>query len=247
MGELLKDKNAIVTGSGAGIGRAIAFALAKEGANIAVADISEAAAKNTAEELLKLGVNAVPYVSDISKIEDHKAFVDQVERDFGTIDILVNNAGISFSKPVLEVTPQMWDLVHSINLRGTFFLTQEIFARMMEKQKGRIINIASISGDRPADRSDAAYCTSKAGIIMMTKVYAKAARDTAITVNSVSPGIIATEMTLKIGSTVDSDKIPMGRMGAPEEVADAVVYLASDMASYVSGQNIRVNGGQYML
>lgn len=247
MNELLKGKNAIVTGSGAGIGKSIALALAKEGANIAVADISEDAAKSTAEELRELGVKAIPYVSDISKIEGHRDFADQVERDFGSIDILVNNAGISFSKTVLEVTPQMWDRVHSINLRGTFFLTQEVFARMMEKQKGRIINIASISGDRPADRSDAAYCTSKAGIIMMTKVYAKAAKDTAITVNSVSPGIIETELTLKLGSTVNSDKVPMGRMGKPEEVAGAVVYLASDLASYVSGQNVRVNGGQFML
>ena len=247
MEKLLLGKNAIVTGGGAGIGKSIVIALANQGANVAIGDISLAAAEQTAQEVRQLGVKAEAYLCDISKIETHKSFVEQVEADFGTVDILVNNAGISYAATVLEVTPEMWDRVHSINSRGTFFLSQVMFAKMMERKKGRIINIASISGDRPADKSDAAYCTSKAGIIMMSKVFAKAARDTDITVNSVSPGVIETELTRRLGSTVDSDKVPMGRMGQPAEVADAVVFLASDMASYISGQNIRVNGGQFML
>lgn len=247
MEKLLFGKTAIVTGGGAGIGKSIALALAAQGANVAIGDISLETAARTAKEAQALGVKALPYVCDISCIETHEEFVSQVETDFGPIDILVNNAGISYAATVLEVTPQMWDRVHSINSRGTFFLSQVVFGRMMQRKKGRIINIASISGDRPADKSDAAYCTSKAGIIMMSKVYAKAARDTDITVNSVSPGVIETELTRKLGSTVDSDKVPMGRMGQPAEVADAVVFLASDMASYISGQNIRVNGGQFML
>lgn len=247
MDKLLQNKNAVVTGGGSGIGRAIVLKLAQAGANIAVADISAELAAKTAKDVEALGVKAVPYVMDISKIEGDKDFVSKVEADFGSIDILVNNSGVSFAKTVLEVTPEMWDFVHGINSRGTFFLTQAVFEKMMERKQGRIINIASISGDRPADRSDAAYCTSKAGIIMMTKVYAKAAKDTAITVNSVSPGVIETPLTIKLGSTVDSDKVPMGRMGQPEEIADAVTFLASDMASYISGQNIRVNGGQFML
>ena len=247
MEKLLLGKNAIVTGGGAGIGKSIVIALAQQGANVAVADISLAAAEQTVQEIRQLGVKAEAYYCDISKIETHEAFVSQVEADFGCVDILVNNAGISYAVTVLEVTPEMWDRVHSINSRGTFFLSQVVFGRMMQRKKGRIINIASISGDRPADKSDAAYCTSKAGIIMMSKVYAKAARDTDITVNSVSPGVIETELTRRLGSTVDSDKVPMGRMGQPAEVADAVVFLASDMASYISGQNIRVNGGQFML
>jgi 3-oxoacyl-[acyl-carrier protein] reductase len=247
MEKLLKGKNAIVTGGGAGIGKAIAVALAKHGANVAVADISAETAEETARELQNFGVKAKAYQMDLSKIEGHKVFVEQVEEDFGAVDILVNNAGITFAVGVLDVTPEMWDAVQDINLRGTFFLSQAVFAKMMERKTGRIINIASISGDRPADRSDAAYCTSKAGIIMMSKVYAKAAKDTEITVNSVSPGLIETEMSKRIGSVVTSEKVPMGRMGKPEEVADAVVYLASDLASYVNGQNIRVNGGQFMM
>ncbi|MBQ4062538.1 MAG: SDR family oxidoreductase [Christensenellaceae bacterium] len=247
MEKLLANKTAIVTGGGSGIGRSIVLKLAALGANVAVADINEELASATAKDAQALGVEARPYVADISKIETHKEFVEKVEADFGGVDILVNNAGVSFAKTVLEVTPEMWDFVHGINSRGTFFLTQVVFAKMMEKKKGRIINIASISGDRPADKSDAAYCTSKAGIIMMSKVYAKAARDTDITVNSVSPGVIETPLTIRLGSTVDSDKVPMGRMGKPDEIADAVAFLASDMASYISGQNIRVNGGQFML
>ena len=247
MEKLLLGKNAIVTGGGAGIGKSIVIALATQGANVAIADISLSAAEQTAQEVRQMGVKAAAYLCDISKIETHKDFIRQVEADFGPVDILVNNAGISYAATVLEVTPEMWDRVHSINSRGTFFLSQEMFGRMMPRKKGRIINIASISGDRPADKSDAAYCTSKAGIIMMSKVFAKAARDTDITVNSVSPGVIETELTRRLGSTVDSDKVPMGRMGQPAEVADAVVFLASDMASYISGQNIRVNGGQFML
>ena len=247
MEKLLLGKNAIVTGGGAGIGKSIVIALAQQGANVAVADISLTAAEQTVQEVRQLGVKAEAYYCDISKIETHEAFVSQVESDFGCVDILVNNAGISYAVTVLDVTPEMWDRVHSINSRGTFFLSQVVFGRMMQHKKGRIINIASISGDRPADKSDAAYCTSKAGIIMMSKVYAKAARDTDITVNSVSPGVIETELTRRLGSTVDSDKVPMGRMGQPAEVAEAVVFLASDMASYISGQNIRVNGGQFML
>lgn len=247
MAAMLTGKNAIVTGGGSGIGKSIVMALAQQGANIVICDISKDAATATAKEVEALGVKAMPVVSDVSKVEGHKDFVEMVERDFGQIDILVNNAGVSFTDSIFEMTPQRWDLVHSINLRGSFFLSQAVFAKMMERKAGRIINIASISGDRPADKSDVAYCTSKAGVIMMTKVYAKAARDTEITVNSVSPGVIKTPLTERLGSTVTSDKVPMGRMGEASEVAQAVVFLASDMASYISGQNIRVNGGQFML
>ncbi len=246
----LEGKNAVVTGGGSGIGRSIVEALAAEGANLVICDIKGDLASKAAQEVSAAHkVRAMGIEADISKVEGHKDLVERIEKEFGQIDILVNNAGISFTDSVLELTPQRWDLVQSINLRGTFFLSQAVFARMLERKKGRIINIASISGDRPADRSDAAYCTSKAGIIMMTKVYAKAARDTAITVNSVSPGLIETELGIKLGlaATLTPEKVPMNRMGKPSEVADAVVFLASDSAAYISGQNIRVNGGQFML
>ena len=244
--EGLKGKNAVVTGSGSGIGNAIAKALAREKVNIVVCDISEEMAKTASEELASMGVRSAYYVVDVREVEKDKELVEKIEKEFGQIDILVNNAGVSFTGSVLEMTPQLWDLVNGINIRGSFFMSQAVFEKMLPRKKGRIINIASISGDRPADFSDAAYCCSKAGVLMMSRVYAKAARGTEITVNSVSPGTIDTPLTARLGTTVDPDKIPMARMGSAEEVADAVVFLASDMASYITGQNIRVNGGQFM-
>ncbi len=249
MEKMLKGKTAVVTGGGAGIGKAIAERLAENGADIAVCDIALETAEKTAAELAAMRIRAKAYFADISKIEDDDALLDQIEKDFGPIDILVNNAGISLATPVLELTPAEWDRVQSINLRGTFFMAQAMFRRMLPRKKGRIINIASISGDRPADKSDASYCASKAGIIMLSKVFAKAAANTEITVNSVSPGLIETELAKKLNtaSTLTPEKVPMNRMGSTAEVAGAVVFLASDLASYVSGQNIRVNGGQFML
>ena len=242
----LMGKNAVVTGGGSGIGKAIAVALARRGVNIVVCDISEEMAKAACEELKGMGVKSIYYIVDVREVEKDKELVDKIEKEFGQIDILVNNAGVSFTGSVLDMTPELWDLVNGINIRGSFFMSQAVFEKMLPRKKGRIINIASISGDRPADRSDAAYCCSKAGVLMMSKVYAKAARGTEITINSVSPGTIDTPLTAKLGTTVDPEKIPMARMGSAAEVAEAVVFLASDMASYVSGQNIRVNGGQFM-
>lgn len=243
----LKGKNAVITGSGSGIGKAIAFALAGHGVNIVVCDISEEMAKATSEELKAMGTKSAYYIVDVREVEKDKDLVERIENEFGQIDILVNNAGVSFTGSVLDMTPELWDLVNDINIRGSFFMAQAVFAKMLPRKKGRIINIASISGERPADRSDAAYCCSKAGVLMMSRVYAKAARGTEITVNSVSPGTIDTPLTARLGTTVDPEKIPMARMGSASEVAEAVVFLASDMASYVNGQNIRVNGGQFML
>ena len=246
----LEGKNAIVTGGGAGIGRAIVTALAKEGTNIVVCDIKGDLAVKAADEVkAEFGVRAIGLEADISKVEGHKDLVAKIEKEFGQIDILVNNAGVSFTGNVLEMTPKTWDLVHSINIRGTFFLTQAVYEKMLERKVGRIINIASMSGERPADRSDVAYCTSKAGVIQMTRVFAKAADGTAITVNSIAPGLIATELAKRIGleSALTPGKVPLERFGTPEEIADGVVFLASDMASYISGQCLRINGGQFML
>jgi 3-oxoacyl-[acyl-carrier protein] reductase len=243
---LLKDRNALITGGGAGIGRSIAVAMAQEGANVAVADINEEAAQDTAEELTALGVKSRAFAVDIRQVEGLKAFVEDVEAAFGPIDILVNNAGVTSTTKLLDMTPDEWDFVMSINCRGTFFLSQAVFAKMLGRNCGRIINLGSISGERGARYAGAHYSVSKAGVIMITKVFAKCAAGTNITVNTISPGVIETDMTKRLGTKIDPEDVPMNRMGTQNEVAQAAVFLASDMASYITGQNISVNGGQSM-
>jgi NAD(P)-dependent dehydrogenase (short-subunit alcohol dehydrogenase family) len=169
-----------------------------------------------------------------------------VESSFGRIDILVNNAGVTSTTRLLEMTPQEWDRIMNINCHGTFFISQAVFARMLDRNSGRIINLGSISGERGAKYAGAHYSVSKAGVIMMTKVFAKYAADSGVTINTVSPGIIATEMTERLGTQINPEDVPMNRMGTHEEVAQAVIFLASDMSGYITGQNISVNGGQSM-
>jgi len=147
---------------------------------------------------------------------------------------------------IMDMTPDEWDRVMDINIRGTFFLTQKVFGLMKGRRGGRIINMGSISGERGARFAGAHYSVSKAGVIMLTRVFALNAADSGVTVNTVSPGIIDTEMTRMLKSVVDPKDVPMDRMGTVGEVARAVVFLASDMASYITGQNISVNGGQSM-
>ena len=234
---MLNGKTALVTGAGAGIGRSIAEELAAQGAGVIVADIDPEAAEKTAA-----AINGRALKIDIGDIDS----IRKTASEAGAVDILVNNAGISYTADLFDLTPDMWDKVMDINCRGTFFMSQAVFGAMLKRGTGRIINIASISGDRPARFSDAAYCASKAGILMLTKVFAKRAAGTAVTVNAVSPGVIDTPLTQKLGSTVTADEVPLGRMGTANEVAKTVAFLASEAASYISGQNLRVNGGQYM-
>lgn len=243
---LLQGRNALITGSGAGIGRSIAIAMAQQGANVAVADINERAATEAAEELRNYGVSSRAYTIDISKADTLGEFVENVEDSLGPIDILVNNAGVTSTTRVLEMTPEEWDFVMGVNCRGTFFLSQAVFAKMLERNSGRIINLGSISGERGARFAGAHYSVSKAGVIMITKVFAKCAAGTNITINTISPGVIETDMTKRLGTKIDPEDVPMNRMGTQDEVAQTAVFLASDMASYITGQNISVNGGQTM-
>ncbi len=169
-----------------------------------------------------------------------------MEKEFGRIDILVNNAGVSKPVDIMDMTPDEWDRVMDINIRGTFFLTQKVF-RPHEGQARRQDNKHGLHiGERGARFAGAHYSVSKAGVIMLTRVFALNAADSGVTVNTVSPGIIDTEMTRMLKSVVDPKDVPMDRMGTVGEVARAVVFLASDMASYITGQNISVNGGQSM-
>jgi NAD(P)-dependent dehydrogenase (short-subunit alcohol dehydrogenase family) len=158
----------------------------------------------------------------------------------------VNNAGVNSTTKLLELTPREWDLAVGVNCRGTFFLTQAVYERMLARRSGRIIDLASISGERGARFAGAHYSVSKAGVIMMIKAFALHAADSGVTVDTVWPGIIDTEMTARLGNQVDPRDVPMNRMGLPEEVARAVAFLASDMASYITGQTLSVNGRQSM-
>ncbi len=243
---MLTGRTALVTGGAAGIGRSIALALAGQGVNIVVGDLDLEAAQVTASEIEQLGVRTAASKVDVADVEHHRDYVAGLEQDFGPIGILVNNAGVTSTTKVLELTPSEWDLVMGVNCRGTFFLTQAVYERMLTRRSGRIINVASISGERGARFAGAHYSVSKAGVIMITRVFALHAADSGITVNTVSPGIIDTEMTARLQTQVDPRDVPMNRMGAPEDVAQAVVFLASDAASYITGQTLSVNGGQSM-
>jgi 3-oxoacyl-[acyl-carrier protein] reductase len=242
----VKRRNALITGGATGIGRSIALALAEQGVAIVVADLEFEAAAETASEIEKLGVRSAPSRLDIADVAGHRAYVARLEQDFGPIDILVNNAGVTSATKLLEMTPDEWDFIMGVNCRGTFFLTQAVYERMLGRGSGRIISLASVSGERPARFAGAHYSVSKAGVIMMTKVFALHAGDSGVTINAVAPGTIDTGMTALLGTQVDPKDVPMNRMGAPEEVASAVVYLASDAASFITGQTLGINGGQYM-
>jgi len=244
--DLLKNRNALITGSAKGIGKSIALAMAREGANVAVADLDTEEAAATAEEIRSLGVKSTPVKLDVSQVETFEAFVAELEKGFGEIDILVNNAGVTSTTGLLDMKPDEWDFVMSVNIKGSFFLSQAVYKRMLGRKRGRIINLGSISGERGAKYAGAHYSISKAGVIVMTKVFAKNAADSGITVNTISPGMIETGMTARLGSRIDPEDVPMNRFGTTEEVAQAAVFLASDMASYITGQNISVNGGQSM-
>ena len=242
----MRGKNALVTGAAGGIGKSIALALANHGANVIVADIDLEAARQAASEIERSGVRGIASKLDIADVERHRAYVARIEQEHGPIEILVNNAGVTSAANLLEMTPHEWDLVMGINCRGTFFLTQAVYERMLPRGTGRIISLASISGEQGARFAGAHYSVSKAGIIMMTKVFALHAADSGVTVNAVSPGIIDAGMTARLGTQVDPARVPMNRMGTPEDVAQAVAFLASDMAGYVTGQTLSVNGGQSM-
>ena len=244
---LLEKKNALITGGAAGIGKSIAVAFGEEQANVIIADINMEAVNRTVNELISQGVRARGYKLDVADVNGHKEFIARFEKDVGELDILVNNAGVTNTTKLLDMTPEEWDFIMSINVRGAFFLSQAAFKRMLERKRGRIINIGSISGVRGAKFAGIHYSVSKAAIIMMTKIFAKNAGDSGVTINTISPGIIATEMTLRLGSKIDPNEIPMKRQGAPEEIAAVAVFLASDRSSYITGQNINVNGGQYMV
>ncbi len=240
-------KNVLVTGATGEIGMAIAEAFAQKGYNVAVHTFSkQSLAKELCETLSeKYSVGTTSVFADVSKEEDVKNMFDFLEKDFGKIDILVNNAGVSLVSMLCDTSVDDWDRVMDINLKGAFLCSKEAIKNMVHNKWGRIVNISSVWGNAGAS-CEVAYSASKAGLDGFTKALAKELAPSGVTVNAVSPGLIDTKMNAHL-STDDinalCDEIPMGRMGKPLEVAHAVLFLASESASYITAQNVTVDGG----
>jgi len=243
----LKGRVALVTGAAQGIGKSIAEALAKEGADIIISDINIELAKITANEISGLGVRSVAVKTNVADASDVAASVDQAVKEFGKIDILVNNAGITKDNLLIRMKEEDWDAVLSVNLRSMFLCIKAIAPLMMKNRWGRIVNIASIVGEM-GNFGQANYSAAKAGAIGLTKTVARELASRGITCNAIAPGFIDTAMTQKLSDDVKkrlSEQIPLTRLGTPEDIAKAVVFLCAD-ADYITGQVVNVNGGMYM-
>jgi 3-oxoacyl-[acyl-carrier protein] reductase len=241
----LTGKNAVVTGSTRGIGREVAKALGESGARVAVVGRDLAKAQAVAAEL---GHNAVGFACDVTHTADVAKLIADVEKEFGGIDILVNNAGLTRDNLVMRLKDEDWDDVMNANLRGAFAAIRAVSRGMMKRRSGRIINMASVVGLN-GNKGQANYAASKAGLIALTKSVAKELGSRNILVNAIAPGFIATEMTDAMtpeAKSVLTGLIPLERLGRTEDVASAVVFLASDHASYITGQVLVVDGGMVM-
>lgn len=245
---LLQDKVAIVTGGAQGIGAAIAERLAAEGASVAVVDLNLDKARETAERLRRSGVAAEAYQVDVGAAEAVKAVVAEIVKRFGRVDILVNNAGITRDGLLLTLSEQDWDLVLTVNLKSVFNFTKNVARQMIKQKSGAIVNVSSVVG-LMGNPGQINYSASKAGVIGATKSSAKELASRNIRVNAVCPGYIETAMTAKLeekARTALIDHIPAKRLGQPADVANAVLFLVSDLGSYVTGETVRVDGGMAM-
>jgi 3-oxoacyl-[acyl-carrier protein] reductase len=244
----LNGKIALVTGAAQGIGRDIALGLATDGAHVAICDVNLETAQKTAGDIEAKGRKSLALKANVASSADVTAMVDQVIEKFGRIDILVNNAGITRDGLIVRMKDEDWDLVLSINLKGAFLCTKASLKHMTKQRAGTIINIASIVGAM-GNAGQVNYVASKAGLIGMTKTIAREYANRNVTSNAVAPGFIDTAMTQALSENVRQElakQIPLGRLGSSEDVANAVRFLASPAAAYITGQVIHVNGGMYM-
>lgn len=240
----LANKVALVTGSGRGIGKAIAMKLADLGAAVVINDISEAS-ESTSQEIVQKGQKSLFIKASVSSSEEVNKMLEQVISAYNKIDILVNNAGITRDQITLRMSDGDWDAVIEINLKGVFFCTRAALKYMMKQRSGRIINISSISGV-VGNPGQANYCAAKAGIIGLTRTVSKEMASRHITVNALAPGFIESDMTQKLPEKVREEiikHVPAGFMGTPQDVAEAAAFLASDEARYITGQVLCVDGG----
>jgi 3-oxoacyl-[acyl-carrier protein] reductase len=247
--KLLQDRTVVVTGASRGIGEAIALKLAGHGANIAFTYVSDGSAEKAAhleERLRSLGVKARSWKTNAADFAATESFVSDVLKEFGSIDVCVNNAGISKDNLLLRMTPEQWDEVMEVNLKSVYNMTKQVIRPMMKARRGSIVNMSSIIGIR-GNAGQSSYAASKAGIIGFTKSVAQELGSRNIRCNAIAPGFIETDMThyLKEGEAAKSflEKIPLGRFGSADEIGDTVLFLASDMSSYITGQVISACGG----
>ena len=232
-----KDRIAVVTGASRGIGRSISLALAAKGATIVAVDMDQAA-----------GAKALAVVGNVTVAADVERMIEAAMEAFGRVDILVNNAGITRDGLLMRMKDEDWDAVLNVNLKGAFLCTRAAFKVMSKQRYGRIVNIASVVGQM-GNAGQANYCASKAGLIGLTKSNARELAKRSITVNAVAPGFIATAMTDALSEKVRDEltaQIPLERLGSAEDIANAVVFLASEQSAYITGHVLSVNGGMYM-
>ena len=257
----LENKVALVTGAGRGMGRAIALALAGEGAHVAVADINSAAVEDTSIAVRELGQRSVPIHADVGSLDDINRMVTQTVDGFGRVDILVNNAGVTRYLHIMDVTEDDWDRIHRVNAKGAFFCMQRVAQELIKQgQGGRIINIASIAGKGYSGTSNAAYAASKGAVIAMTYIAAHQLGRHDINVNAICPGATITAMSettmagraAALGVPVSellaqrAVNIPIGRANDPEDIAAMAVFLAGQGARNITGQTFNVDGGLVM-
>jgi 3-oxoacyl-[acyl-carrier protein] reductase len=247
--KLLEGKVAVVTGAARGIGKEIALKYASEGADIAFTDlVIDENGKKTEEEIAALGVRCKGYPSDASDFAATEAVVEEIKKDFGRIDVLVNNAGITMDGLMLRMTEKQWDKVISVNLKSAFNYIHAVLPIMMRQKSGSIINMASVVGVH-GNAGQANYAASKAGLIALAKSIAQEVGSRGIRANAIAPGFIETAMTEALPAEVREEwasKIPLRRGGKVEDIANVATFLASDMAGYVTGQVIQVDGGMNM-
>jgi NAD(P)-dependent dehydrogenase (short-subunit alcohol dehydrogenase family) len=239
---------AVVTGAGRGMGRAVALRLGREGASVVVAELNPEHGAEVAEEIRAAGGSAAPVAADVSQVDDVKRLFAQAVKDFGTVDILVNNAGIGVARPILDYTEADWDRQMGVNVKGVFFCSQEAARLMIPRHKGKIVNFASTSAFVSSSNPEVAYDTSKGAVRQMTISMAAELAPHGINVNAVAPGTTETEMTRDSLSTPEGlawqlARIPLGRVGQPEDIAAVVLFLCSPEASYITGHTLVADGG----
>ena len=245
---MVKDRVAIITGASRGIGRSIALALAAQSAKIVAVDLDLAATEAFVAELKASGTEAIAVQGNVTAAEDVDNMVNAAKEAFGQIDILVNNAGITKDALLLRMKDSDWDAVLTVNLKGAFLCTKAVAKVMSKQRSGRIINIASVVGQM-GNAGQANYCASKAGLMGLTKSNARELAKRNVTVNAVAPGFIATDMTDALPEEKRQElaaQIPLERLGSADDIANAVLFLASDTSGYITGQVLAVNGGMYM-